>query len=498
MPSRNREKPIHLDGTHLEGGGQLVRFATCLSALTGHPLRITDIRGRRRGDGGLKLQHLKAVTWLAEACGAEVRGAEKGSREMVFLPEKKLPRGGGRPALKTEIDITTPGAVTLVVQAVLPYLLFGGAIHQNGLKDGEESEPITLVIRGGTNVSNSPSVDHLHRVLIPMLNKACGTERVSLEVKKRCWANGHAYGGIGQVDLTVRPLKTGASLQAFDLEERGSFSKISAYVLAPKGTHERIRQELEREAASSLFTKFMPIIEDAESVIEGKKQAPELDIHLEETTGSANNLSVLLVAHFDQLSSSSTSLPVLLASDNLYLGPKPKNPAFSAAYLVRQAATNLSKEIATGACIDTYMRDQLVVYQSLSAGACSINPGTAIRSGNFEGESQSAAEAGERRPGSLHAKTAWWVAERMVGAKFGDEGVGPGVEFVAGQGQKAEFEPIADEHEVDVAEEEWPEEPKKSGKTKASKAGTGSGRAKFGKGPGSSKLLADAMADMYL
>jgi RNA 3'-terminal phosphate cyclase (ATP) len=51
MPRR----AIHLDGRTLEGGGQLVRLATCLAALNNRPVRVTDIRGNRGGGGGLKL-----------------------------------------------------------------------------------------------------------------------------------------------------------------------------------------------------------------------------------------------------------------------------------------------------------------------------------------------------------------------------------------------------------------------------------------------------------
>ena len=45
-------KPIELDGRTGEGGGQLVRVAIGLAALTTQPVRITHVRGNREGPRG--------------------------------------------------------------------------------------------------------------------------------------------------------------------------------------------------------------------------------------------------------------------------------------------------------------------------------------------------------------------------------------------------------------------------------------------------------------
>ncbi len=49
---------IDLDGRIGEGGGQLVRIAVCLSALTGVPIRIHHVRGNRPGKRGGGMAHL--------------------------------------------------------------------------------------------------------------------------------------------------------------------------------------------------------------------------------------------------------------------------------------------------------------------------------------------------------------------------------------------------------------------------------------------------------
>ena len=54
-------EPVRLDGSTLEGVGQLLRIAVALSALLSKPIAIDNIRGNRTPPG-LKLQH--AAGWF--------------------------------------------------------------------------------------------------------------------------------------------------------------------------------------------------------------------------------------------------------------------------------------------------------------------------------------------------------------------------------------------------------------------------------------------------
>ncbi|MCK7491215.1 MAG: hypothetical protein MZW92_05475 [Comamonadaceae bacterium] len=60
---------LHIDGAHGEGGGQLVRSAVALAAISGRPLHIRNIRARR-AKPGLAAQHLTAVRAVAALCDA--------------------------------------------------------------------------------------------------------------------------------------------------------------------------------------------------------------------------------------------------------------------------------------------------------------------------------------------------------------------------------------------------------------------------------------------
>jgi RNA 3'-terminal phosphate cyclase (ATP) len=64
---------LTIDGSLGEGGGQILRTALALSAVTGKPFRIEKIRAARDKPGLLR-QHLTAAKAAAQICGAVVDG----------------------------------------------------------------------------------------------------------------------------------------------------------------------------------------------------------------------------------------------------------------------------------------------------------------------------------------------------------------------------------------------------------------------------------------
>jgi len=107
--------PLAIDASTGEGGGQLLRTAVALSAITGRRVRLARIRaGRARP--GLAAQHLAAVRAVAALCDARVTGLEPGSQDIDFDP--RAVRAGDR-----VFEVGTAGSVTLVLQALLPVML---------------------------------------------------------------------------------------------------------------------------------------------------------------------------------------------------------------------------------------------------------------------------------------------------------------------------------------------------------------------------------------
>ncbi|MBI4415496.1 MAG: RNA 3'-phosphate cyclase, partial [Euryarchaeota archaeon] len=106
---------LHIDGSYGEGGGQILRMSIALSAITGTPVRVEDIRAGRPSPG-LAAQHVTAMRAVASLCNAEVEGLEIGSKTVDFRP-------GRIEAGRHTFDVGTAGAVTLVLQACLPVAL---------------------------------------------------------------------------------------------------------------------------------------------------------------------------------------------------------------------------------------------------------------------------------------------------------------------------------------------------------------------------------------
>src|SRR3974390_2186018 len=102
---------IEIDGSYGEGGGQIVRTAVALAAVTGTSIRISKIR-QGRLKPGLAPQHAQAILALAAICSAKTEGIVPGSSEITFEPGQI--RDGSYRA-----DIGTAGSITLFVQCLL-------------------------------------------------------------------------------------------------------------------------------------------------------------------------------------------------------------------------------------------------------------------------------------------------------------------------------------------------------------------------------------------
>ena len=74
-----------IDGSVMEGGGQILRMSAGLAALFSRPIRILKIRAGR-AKPGLKGQHLSGLTLMRDLTGGLLEGAALGSAQIQFRP----------------------------------------------------------------------------------------------------------------------------------------------------------------------------------------------------------------------------------------------------------------------------------------------------------------------------------------------------------------------------------------------------------------------------
>jgi RNA 3'-terminal phosphate cyclase (ATP) len=390
-------EPIILDGGTLEGGGQLIRLAIGLSALTNIPIKIVNIRGNRSAGGGLKAQHVACVNWLAHACNATVSGAEKGSKTLDLRPGST---GQKSPAYyfvddekdrskhwKCELDIKTAGSTGLALQAILPFVLFNPPKNDDGTLS---KFPIRLTICGGTNVSGSPSYEYISQVFLPTLYNI-GLPPIEAKLNRRGWSHGGGS-SIGSFTLDI-PARQKLTLAAFQLCPSDPStrptppSRLDVTFLAPATAHSHLRSLLPLYIEHTFGRGF--------SEDNGK-----MSLTCEDSKHD-KRYYLLIVAI---VSTSSSPATYRLGRDWLY-DRKVRAPEHVVTELADVVLRDLNAEWSSGAHVDEYMRDQLVVFGGLAEHG----------SRTYDGRSRT----GETREASLHARTAEWVLEQMQSRKYG-------------------------------------------------------------------------------
>ena len=217
-----RAEIIAIDGAAGEGGGQILRTSLALSLVTGKPFRIVNIRAGRKKPGLLR-QHLTALKAAVEVGDAVSDGAELGSTELVFRPEK-IRAGDYRFA------VGTAGSTTLVLQTVLPALMLA-------------AEPSRLTLEGGTHNPFAPPFDFLVRTFLPQL------ARFGPSVEAKLLRPGFYPAGGGKLEISITP---SAKLQPVELFGRGADAgrRVVAHIAAlPASIAERAFDQIEKRMA---------------------------------------------------------------------------------------------------------------------------------------------------------------------------------------------------------------------------------------------------------
>lgn len=242
---------LTIDGSHGEGGGQLLRSSLALALATGRPFRIEKIRAGRAKPGLLR-QHLTAVEAARAISDAEVTGAALGSRELRFVPGQ--PRAG-----TYTFAIGSAGSTLLVVQALLPALLVG---------DGR----FEVIVEGGTHNPAAPTFDYVARVLVPILRRLGARIEVTLD------RPGFYPAGGGRVRVVVEGGRGPGHLAPLELCARGEIrSRLVVALISALPRHVAEREIATASARLGWDPAACGVIEAARSPGPGNAVSIQVD-----------------------------------------------------------------------------------------------------------------------------------------------------------------------------------------------------------------------------
>jgi RNA 3'-terminal phosphate cyclase (ATP) len=218
------ELPILLDGASGEGGGQLLRTALSLAAVTGRAFTIHRLRAHRPKPG-LRPQHREAARAVARLCGGELTGDELGSSRLELRPGARVSPSD------LVLDIGTAGSTPLLLQTLCwPLALAGG--------------PSTLTLRGGTHQDHAPSFHYLALVWAPAV------ARLGFKVELSLQAAGFWPEGGGELSARIEPARP---MPPLDLRHRGTLREVEVISMVGGLEHD-VADRQARQALLALRT----------------------------------------------------------------------------------------------------------------------------------------------------------------------------------------------------------------------------------------------------
>ncbi|MBD3205717.1 RNA 3'-terminal phosphate cyclase [Candidatus Bathyarchaeota archaeon] len=301
---------IEIDGSMMEGGGQLLRMATTYSAVLTEPIRVYNIRAGR-STPGLRPQHLKTLEAASEISGAKTHGAEIKSKEIEFYPQEI---NGG----EYSYNIGTAGSITLLLQCLIPIAAYS-------------DKTVKITVTGGTAVKWSPPTPFLTNVVWRAFRK--------MGIECRLEVNRHGFYPIGGGEVIVK-VEDSSRIMDFNPHHQGIETIYGVSVCGKLPSH-----VAERQAKSAR----------KELIQEGF----EADIDILTLTGSSEPYS--------------PGSLITLWTDSMYLGSDSLGERGKPAETVgKEAANSLLSQIKTGAEVDLHTCDHLILPCSLASGTSSF------------------------------------------------------------------------------------------------------------------------------
>ena len=300
---------IEIDGSIKSGSGTLLRYSISLATLLGEELHMWNIRAGR-DKPGLRPQHRQSVLACRDMSHGIVEGVEVGSMEIHYKPGKEM-RGGNY-----KWDIGTGGSTTMLAMTLLPLACFA-------------KETSAFHISGGLFQDFAPSAYHMKYALFPALRKM-GIS-ADLEVKRP----GYAEQGGGIIEVGAEPVAN--KIESIKLLDPGEIRQINGIAICSHLKQNRVSDRMSEECRRTLrqrgYNAKIEAIYDA--------------------TASHEGAALAIWAATDAC---------LFGSDRA--GKKGRRAESIGNYV----ANNLIQDVKSGATVDRFLADQLIIYAALADG----------------------------------------------------------------------------------------------------------------------------------
>jgi RNA 3'-terminal phosphate cyclase (ATP) len=254
---------------------------------------------------------MRAVEAVRDLVSAVVEGCSEGSMELTFHP------GVGVEVAEHDWDIGSAGSTTMLALATLPVLAFA-------------SVPKTALLKGGLFQDRAPTYFHLRHVLLPML------QRMGLDASIEMIRPGYVPVGGGILRLATSPCRV--SLRPLVLDVRGDVERVWGIALSSRlgerFVSQRISEAVQRALLAAGHIAQIETMDDDTALQQGAALAAFADL----TGGSRIGVD------------------------------RAGAPRRSSEAIGEYVGKHLIEELATGATLDRYAADQVIIYAALADG----------------------------------------------------------------------------------------------------------------------------------
>jgi len=248
------------------------------------------------------------VKTVGEFCQAKIKGLEENSLEVEFVPKKLS-------VSNKAIDIGTAGNIGLLLQTLTPLLIFN-------------NKSTLLEMIGGTETKWAPTIQYIKYVTYPLLN------RIGANLTLNAIRHGYYPKGGGLVTVESKPIN---KLNPFVCLKRGKIQSIHVH---------------------SFCGNLPPHVAERQ----GRSALRTIQYHYPEVKASMSYESV------KSQSPGSSVTCVALCENSILGGDALGEKGIRAEKVGEEAAEDLIRSLKSGAALDKYIADQILVFLALAEG----------------------------------------------------------------------------------------------------------------------------------